>query len=183
MKGIERKHFGEVHVPGSEVEQELLGSVQATYFERFKEAPYVPYKQAMAMVKELQPFDPADPEPRFANDLHATVAEKLQLEDYSQLKFYTAVSKTHLDVFHGVDGLFEFRYGSGHADTVTVTLDLTTRPKDSWKADTLITVPDEGFDFTDPQDKKRYRACIDDTAEKIVRAVQYKLARRKRNAA
>lgn len=174
-RGIEHTR-GEPHISGSIVEQELLGGIESQYFERFREATYIPYRQAMGMVKELQPFDPTDPEPRFANDLHASVAERLSLEDYAMLRFYTAVSKTHLDVFHGVDGFFELQYGADPQDIVTATIDVTTRSKESWKADILVSAPPEGFDLLDPDDKKRYRACMKEASEKLACILQEKLA-------
>lgn len=51
--------------------------------------------------------DPSDPSTKFANDLHAVIAEKLKLEDYSDLEYYTAVN-SHLD-FCGVDGFFKLK--------------------------------------------------------------------------
>ncbi len=175
VKGIEGKRFDGSHVSGSVVEKELLGEVGREYVERFKGAEYVPYCQALAMVKESQPFDPADPEPRFASDLHATVADKLGLEDYSQLKFYTAVSKTHLDVFHGIDAFLEFQYGDDVKGVVMATMDLTTRPKKLWKADVLIVVPDEGFDFKDSEDKQKCMRVIEDAAQKLAHVLYYRI--------
>ncbi len=174
-RGIEHRYRGGgSHVSGSVVEQELLGEIgKETYGERFKGAEYVPYREAFRMVKESQPFDPADPEPRFANDLHATLAEKLGLEDYSRLKFFTAVSKTHLDVFHGIDAFFELTLEDEHG-AVVATIDITTRPKEAWKADVLITVPDEGFDFKDQEDKKKCAAVIENAVEKLAQILEDK---------
>lgn len=174
VKGMDRNRFSEPHVSGSMVERDLLGEISTEYFDRYKNATYVPYTRAMAMIKESQPFDPTDPEPRFANDLHATVAEKLGLDDYGQLQFYTAVSKTHFDVFHGVDAFFELRLESEGGRTTRATIDLTTRPKETWKADVLVTVPDEGFDLMDPEDKKKYHQCIEQAVQQLVAVLQAK---------
>lgn len=186
-RSLERKKFGEPRISGSIsgsiVEQELLGEVKPEYFKRFNDTQYVPYREAMRMIKEMQPFEPTDPEPKFANDLHATLAEQLSPENYAKLRFYTAVSKTHFDIFHGVDGMFEFQYGPQADDVVSATFDLTTYPKESWKADVLITIPHEGFDFTDPEDKKLCRACIENAAEKLAHVLQDNLRTHRPTAA
>lgn len=182
-KGYEQKRSDDPFTSGTFVEQKLLGHVESAYFERFKDAAYLSFKQAMAGIKEYQPFDTTDPEPEFANDLHAAVANKLELDDYARLRFYTAVSRTHLDVLHGIDGFFEFQYGADPDDTVTATLDVTTHPKETWKADVLISVPPGGFAPRDPEDKKRSRQCAEDAAGKIVRALQNKIAKRMPSAA
>lgn len=159
------------HISGGIVERDLLGEVKTEYFERFKNAGYFSYRQALATVKEFQPSDPSDPERRFANDLHATIADKLGLEDYSALRFYTAATHTHLDVLHGIDGFFELQYSSEDSISM-VTLDVTSFPKESYKADVLVTVPDEGFDLNDAEDKKRYRQCIERAAGEITALLQ-----------
>jgi len=72
-----------------------------------KETGYQYYKEAINFVKEHQAWEnPSDPDPRFANDLHATIADKLGIEDYDLLKFYTAVGSA-LDHYHGIDAFFE----------------------------------------------------------------------------
>lgn len=92
---------------------------------------YLPYRQALALVRECQPWDPADPGPRMASDLHATVCMALELEDWFQLRLYTAVGSP-ADRYHGVDGWVEWQ---GRV----VTLDLTTDPAKGFaKADFLV---------------------------------------------
>src|SRR6185369_4444565 len=91
--------------------------------------------ESMDLVRKNQPCDPSDPDPRCANDLHALIAEKLGLDDFSELKLYTAVGSP-LDFWHGIDGFFEFR---GHV----LTIDLTVNShKDSGKAN-MIVHPDD----------------------------------------
>lgn len=83
--------------------------------------------------KNNQPLDwrPSDPEPRFAGDLFATVAGRLGIEDWSELKLYSSVG-TPLDIFHGVDAFFEYRGG-------VVTIDVTlNQHKDVYKADYVV---------------------------------------------
>lgn len=99
-----------------------------------QDAGYTEYVPALEDVKKNQPWDPADPKPRFANDLHAEVAtELLGLEgDWSEVRFYTAIGSA-LDHYHGVDGFFEF----GDA---RVTMDITQNPakESGYKADFII---------------------------------------------
>ncbi len=172
MGGSKEHFFG-----GTFVEQELIGEVDRSYSERYRDVAYIPYNKAITMVKESQPWDTTDPEPRFANDLHALVAEGLDLEDYSKLRFYTAVSKTHADVFHGIDAFIEYEYEDGRGDTVRATIDLTTRPKEAgeWKADVLITIPPEGFDLQDTDDKIIYREVTNKAADEIIEVLRSKI--------
>lgn len=96
---------------------------------------YMPYRKAMARVKGSQPWDPTDPQPRMANDLHAYVCIAIGLKDWSEVALYTAVGSP-LDFFHGIDGFFEF-----HGKVVT--LDVTADPhKDEHKADVIIQLGD-----------------------------------------
>ncbi len=94
---------------------------------------YTTRSKAMSRVKISQPlgWDPTDPEPDIANDLHAHVCIEMGLEDWSVVAFYTAVGSP-LDRWYGTDFFFEFR-------GKVVTLDLTTNPKKtSYKADIIV---------------------------------------------
>jgi len=73
-----------------------------------------------------QNFEPSEPKTDFAYDLHATIAEELQLENFDDLEYYTAVN-THLDNC-GVDGFFKFKYQNeqGEENFIRVCFDLTT---------------------------------------------------------
>ena len=82
-----------------------------------------------------QPWDPSDPEPRFASDLHASVALALGLDDWSTLKFFTAVGSA-LDHFHGVDCFFVFK---GKIVTIDVTVN---SEKLIGKADMVLNISD-----------------------------------------
>lgn len=66
---------------------------------------YKKYEAAIEEVKKDYPWDPSDPRPRFANDLHAEVAEELGLDDWAELRLYTAVGSS-LDRYHGVECFF-----------------------------------------------------------------------------
>lgn len=106
-------------------ETEVLGECKVQW------KGYMSFKKSMELVRSHQSCDPTDPSPRQANNLHARVAIALGLEDWSELRLYSALGSP-LDILHGVDGFFEFR---GH----TVTIDLTINPnKDCHKADLIV---------------------------------------------
>ena len=97
--------------------------------------PYKTYKKAMAEVVEKtnqSNWDPSDPNTRVCNDLHATVAINLNLDDWNELKLYPAVGSA-FDIYHGVDMFFEL-------DGKIVTIDLTVNTdKDFYKANVIVT--------------------------------------------
>ena len=64
------------------------------------------FESIMEVKKNQGNWDPTDPNTRFANDLHALVADKMGLDDYSDLKFYKALGGG-LDHHWGADGFFE----------------------------------------------------------------------------
>lgn len=84
----------------------------------WKTSGYVPYKKAIAEVRNNQPkgYDPTDPNNPAMNDLHCLLCEELSIEDYSDMKLYTAVGSA-LDRFHGVDAFFEWQ---GYVVTIDV---------------------------------------------------------------
>ncbi len=180
-KRSSREKFVQHFVSGEVVEGETLGEVSSETYEKHVPhvAEYIPYREAMELVRRSQQpdSDPSDPTAPFANDLHASIAENLGLEDYSQLEFYTAVSKTHLDVLHGIDAFFEYYPNQeDKAQIIVVTIDLTTWKKPSHKADVLIVVPAEGFDLKDPDDKKKCRVIVNASAGEIADLIRMKLA-------
>ena len=92
---------------------------------------YMPFQKAMTLARRLAVWDPTDPEPNMANTLHFHVCETLGVEDYSLVRFYSALG-TPLDWFHGVDCWIEF-------DGRVVTIDLTINGyKNCHKADVVI---------------------------------------------
>lgn len=111
---------------GTEVEEEVVGRALVSW-----NGQYVPFHQSLRLVKAHQPWEPTDPEPRFASDLHATVAEALKLENYNELEFYTAVGSP-LDFYHGVDCFFCFK---GMIVTIDLTIDSS---KQEAKADLVV---------------------------------------------
>ena len=162
--------MGEVYT-GEIAQSELLGKPER---EEADELSYKPYKTAMDVARKTQAYlssdskySPSDPEPRFANDLHATIAEKLGVDNYDDLRYYTALG-TELDRFHGVDAFFELDI-QGSTEPIIVTLDLTLNPdKDEYKADTILFVDEDQLDIE--YNKQGYDELIKDSADKIVRA-------------
>lgn len=141
--------MGEVYTGGI-LEEELLGKIEnenEVGLKNLKE--YIKYQQAIDLVKKIQPADsdPSDPEPYFASDLFAGLAEDLEIEDYGQLRYYTAVG-SRMDFFHGVDAFFEWELDDGRV--IRVTIDLTKNSeKDEYKADLVIQVNDDNLDLED----------------------------------
>ncbi len=130
---------------GTEVEEEVIGHALVSW-----NGQYVPFHQSLRAVKSHQPWDPSDPEPRFASDLHASVALALGLDDWSGLEFYTAVGSP-LDFFHGVDCFFCFK-------GKIVTIDLTINSsKQVAKADLVVNCSyrDAAIAFAAPEVAKR----------------------------
>lgn len=164
---------------GGSVEADLFGKIEQEA--KKKERPaYLPYKTAMNLVKELQPGDPTEPEADFANDLHATVAEKLGLEDYGFLKFYTAVG-SELDFYHGVDAFFELEDPETNK-TYILTLDLTLRSikekmfdlkdKIGVKADWIMSIDEKTLDKVDNKDA--YDDFLNEESDSIVYLINSK---------
>ncbi len=152
---------------GTMMEREIFGKIT----ELSHEKDYINYRNSVEIVKKSQSSeDPSDPDPSFANDLHATLAEQLQLEDYGSLKFYTAVG-SHLDVYHGVDAFFEIEL---ERNSIVVTMDVTIRPDASgkYKADVIFYMPKDGLD---PKlDKKEYLAKVKNVAAALKKVIEEK---------
>lgn len=159
---------------GRLAEEEFLGAVRnpenmPELKKKYEEDGFIKLKDAMQVIKRYQPFEnPSDPDPRFANDLHATVAEKLGLDDFENLRFYTAVG-TYIDVANGVDAFIEL---DKDGKTMFTTLDITTNPQkgDSHKADIVFFVPSQGLD--PKEDKKAYQEKIEEVSEKVLAAFE-----------
>ncbi len=101
---------------------------------------YIPFRESVRLVEANQPWNPADPSTRGASDLHTQVAMALELENWDELRLFSAL-RTPLDIFHGVDAFFEWQ---GRV----VTLDLTcNQKKDGYKADLMIRPEDSDDDW------------------------------------
>ncbi|MFZ2153711.1 MAG: hypothetical protein WAV16_00595 [Candidatus Moraniibacteriota bacterium] len=156
---------------GRQMEAELLGSLEnprdmPELEKKFKEAGYIRLKDAMQVIKRHQPFeDPSDPNPRFANDLHAKVAEKLNIDNYENVRFYTAVG-TYIDLANGVDAFMEI---DKDGETIFVTLDVTINSKkDSHKADVVFFVSSNGID--PKENRAEYMEKIEEVSNSVVEA-------------
>lgn len=127
---------------------------------------YVPFKKAMAIVKESQPGDPSDPSSLVMNDLQALICESLGEEDYSQVKIYTAVGSS-LDRWHGIDVFVQWR------EISFVTIDLTVNVrKDEHKADIILHDTDV---YT--ADGKVNRKRLDEIAHDMARLMKCRMPR------
>ncbi len=112
---------------GRLLEGELLMPLLGTW----KGEGYFTEERSYDWVKKNQPWNPSDPSNKMANDLHYLVGEKLGLEDFNDLKLYSALGSP-LDLYFGVDAFFE--YGDAK-----ITLDITANPhKTEHKADYII---------------------------------------------
>lgn len=145
---------------GHLIEQELFGEL--------KENPYkdefLPFRQSIEYCRSHQPYNPCDPAPQFANDLHATIVEALRFKDYSRLKFYTAVHSP-LDFKHGIDAFLEVEKEPGII-LARVTLDVTSNPWKgaTYRADIVFYVPGDGLDRE--LDRKMWNDKIQEVATK-----------------
>ncbi len=130
---------------GTEVEEEVIGHALVRW-----NGQYVPFTRALQVIKTHQPWDPSNPEPKFASELRKAVAKELRLSDSRELKFYTAVGSP-LDYFHGIDCFFCF-------EGKIVTIDLTINPtKQVAKADLVVNCSyrDAAIAFAAPEVAKR----------------------------
>ena len=168
---------------GGMLEEDLLGKIEREDG-RKERGSYLPFKAAIELVKNSQPGDPTDPEAGFANDLHTMVAEKLGLEDYSHLKFYTAVG-SELDLYHGIDAFFEIddpRTGKIYRLTLDITLRSTKEKmfdlKDTEglelgnKADQVIAVEEHELDRE--SNREGYDGFLEEEAESIAEFLLFK---------
>lgn len=144
---------------GELMESELIGELKKLWDKDY----YLSYRKSMDLARENCPYDPTDPDPRWANDVHAMVADSLGLEDYSKLKFYTG-RHSPLDYKHGIDAFIEWEFQEGK--NITVTMDLTTRPKGAYKAHLTVLIPREGLDPVD--DREEFLRKVQQVAEQAV---------------
>jgi hypothetical protein len=106
--------------------------------------------------------------------LHATLADKIGLEDYKDLRFYTAVG-SQLDFKHGVDAFFEVDM-NGKTFVVTLDVSMNERKKDESdiKADVLISMPGDGLDPKLKEDKEEYHKKLEEVSNEIIDAIEEK---------
>jgi hypothetical protein len=131
---------------GRLLEAEVFGTITVAWKGEMK---YVPYKEALNFCRSHQPkgWDPIDPSTRTGSNLYASVAMGMERFigdfDWEELKFFSAIGSP-LDVFHGVDGWFEFR-------GIVVTVDLTANvhKANGYKANVILLYEeDDGREIT-----------------------------------
>ena len=167
------REFGPRYSEGHDVEEGVLGKINpeaAFEIEKRKNAmeDYITFAEALDIVKKSQPFkDPSDPhEKPFPYDVHATVAKTLELENFEQLRYYTAV-RSKLDFFHGVDAFLELQLPDGR--TLRVDMDMTTNPQKMGKEHRiLVEWPKDGLNLKDPEDKNIFKHLVKKTSGDIV---------------
>ncbi len=158
---VERELFGK-----SEYEAKYPHEVKEKLGERFKEYKHYDRWACIKLLKTLQPFNPLDPKPDFANDVRTQIARDLSIGDADILHFYTAV-KSPFDLYFGVDGWFEI---TTPEKIIIVTVDLTTNPqKDEKDADIVFRVPIEGLSkrTSSEIDKEQYLMYYSDLAKQV----------------
>lgn len=156
---------------GKIAESEVLGETTSEQKEKEQgfNGEYITFEQAVDLVKDnkYQPFkDPTNPhEKPFPHDVHATLIEKLSLDNYEQLRFYTAVG-SYLDKKHGIDAFFELDLGDGKS--VRATLDMTQNPnKHDYKADVVFQWPNDGIDRKNPEDRVIWMDKVNDVSKEL----------------
>lgn len=124
---------------------------------------YMPYHEALELVRSCQKENPVNPTRSFLRDLRNHIARQLGLtqKDDHSLAIYSAIGSP-LDIFHGVDAFIELRRG----DKVQyVTLDATIneiKQGQSIKADIMI------GDIPDPMEHKdQYEKELETIAAKV----------------
>lgn len=134
---MNNRFFERSGMTGHLFEEELFGTVENVEWD----GGYVPFNKSLHMVIDHQPdgYDPTDPDRESANNLHAQTALALGLEDFSELKLYTAVGSP-LDRYHGVDAFMKFK---GMVITFDATLDKRKKVEaGDAKADFILTEDD-----------------------------------------
>jgi len=148
----------------------IYGSLDNIRFKKILEKE--DFEKLFLTVENTQRWsDPSDPGPEFANDLHATIAEKLGLDDYSKLEFYTAVDSL-LDE-KGIDAFFKLKTDS-QTDLI-VTFDLTSNDnKYTTNSDVLVHVP-AGYLLSRKESGKEYSDKIKEVANDIIKKFKNKI--------
>ena len=104
---------------------------------------YFDEKRSFDWVRQNQEWNPSDPSNKIANNLHCSVAEKLELDDYNELKFYSALNSP-LDYYYGIDAFLEL-----DGDVYTLDLSINSH-KEEAKADMVVSehdlMTDEGIE-------------------------------------
>lgn len=108
----------------------------------------IPYKHFADAIVECLEGNPGrfsgtelwDPPTGWLRDVHFAIAERLGVEDYENLVVMPTL-KTSADVHHGIDLLVAYREPKNDREII-VTVDLSLRRKERFKADVLVTETD-----------------------------------------
>lgn len=128
---------------------------------------YLPFNDALDIIKKYQPADPRNPSKDFLRELRLAVAEKLNLsdEEADSLFAYTAVGSA-LDRFHHADAVITQVLNNGRE--IIVTLDATLnkekiQSEDRQRSGVIVT------ELPSPEtDEDAYLDAIDGYAEEVV---------------
>jgi len=116
----------------SEEQQKRLRSKDRDFSQSLEKVPYQNYEDALAEAignTELVSDDEShDPPSRWLNDLHAEIAEALNLEDYTALRVIPTVGNA-LDIYHNTDLIIMYQDPNSSESPIIVTADLTLNPK------------------------------------------------------
>lgn len=155
---------------GKLAEDEVFGSTEKGKNIESKNQ-YYSFEVLVELVKSSQPFkEPSNPDMPFPNDLHATIAKAFTLENYEQLKYYTAVG-SNLDWMEGIDAFFELDLGNG--ESIMVTLDITLNPmKPEHKADVVFQWPAEGI--SRKEDREEWNEKVNEISNMIIEIFKQK---------
>jgi hypothetical protein len=150
----------------------------------------LPTEELIRIVEESQiredgPINPSRP---FASDLRTRIAEELELDNHTDLEFYTSTN-SHLD-WRGVDGFFKFKYKNqeGEADKIIVPFDISSKSEltkeEEKKGGTrliseslngnIVILSMENKENYD-RDNKEDQYFIKDFTNKIIQEMKYKI--------
>ena len=133
--------------------------------------PYLKFQDALAVVREFQPWDPTNPQKELARELRLAVAEALDVpeEKLDTVRFYTAVGSL-LDSIHGVDAIIEVTDDRGQVSSATLDLSLRrekTAADYRAKADVVI------GDLPDPNEEEAaYLAAVETSAKELAERIR-----------
>ncbi|PJA11208.1 MAG: hypothetical protein CO162_00380 [bacterium (Candidatus Ratteibacteria) CG_4_9_14_3_um_filter_41_21] len=123
------------------------------------------------IIKKIQTYeDPSDPEPRFSNDLHAKVAELLELEDYKKLRIYSTIG-TYIDRYLGTDAIFEYEFDNNIMVLASLDVTMNKQKGESHKADVVFQWPSSGLD--PKEDREEWLKKINEVGTNVFQVLNY----------
>ena len=128
---------------------------------------YLPFDNALVLVREAQIQDPMNPQRKFMRDLRDMVIFKMNMDKNKaahNLGIYSAI-RTPLDLYHGVDAFIELQTSDGKLKIVTMDATLNKEKLDTEKAKADILIGEVPEHIDHPQE---YKDFIDKIADQIV---------------